>query len=167
MAFRQVHSLAHDDDDMYDMSKGMGPDYEPPEYPGGCQFSMKCEDLERAGCEDGHLGDVCNFSAMCEVTSVIKSLKGGCRIELEMQMFAGEDGEFFEVSDPCPYLCLTDKELGKMDLDDDCERGDLIHLMGEARVESTSSTEYGGEMCCLQITQLGFAENESSESREG
>jgi hypothetical protein len=164
VAFRhQLIPLAHDDEDHYDLSKGMPDDWEPPEYPGGCQLHMKCEDLAKAGCEGGEPGDVCNFAAMCEVTSVMKSLTGGCRIELEVMLFAGEDGEFFEPSEPKPCLCLTDRELGKLDLDDDCERGDLLHIMGEARVESTSSTEYGGETCCLQVTGMDFAENESTE----
>jgi hypothetical protein len=43
--------------------------------------------------------------------------------------------------------------------------GDTIHLIGEARLEHMSSTEYGAR-CMLQITQLGF-EDESTESREG
>lgn len=164
MALRQFASLAHDDSDMYDMSKGMPDGYEPPEYPSGCCLSLSREDLAKAGAEEGEPGATMRFSAMGEVTSVFKGIDS-CRIELQVGEFAGEDGKFFDLENPT-YVCLCQTELEKMDLDADCERGDLIHLIGTARLESTSSTEYGGDMCSLQIIEMAF-EDESQESRDG
>ena len=161
MAFRALHSLRHDDDDLYDMSKGMPEDWDLPEYPGGCCFTIKTSDLEACGAENGTPGDVMHFSAMACVTSVFKS-ETGCRIELEVMLFAGEDGKFCELSDPKPCICLTAPEIEKMDLDADCALGDLIHLMGTARLTSCSSSDWG-EVCTMQITDLAFAEDESNE----
>ena len=162
MGFHALADLAHDDDDLFDMSKGMPEDYEPPAYPSGCCFTIKQSDLEQCGAEDGEPGEVMHFSAMAEVTSVFKS-EDDCRIELEMMLFAGEDGKFCELQDPQPCICLTGAELEKMDLDGDCERGDLIHLQGSAKMVSHSSSEWGGEVCSMQIVQLSFAEDESTE----
>jgi len=168
-----LQSLQHDDEDRYDLEKGMPDDWEAPDYPSGCCFSISKADLAKAGCEDGEPGDTCRFSAMGEVTSIFKSVDS-CRIEIELQQFAGEDGKFFELDqggdnafpgNPSIYLCQ--RELEKMGLEADCERGDLIHLVGTARMESASSTEYGGDMHCLQITELSAAEDESDESRNG
>jgi hypothetical protein len=164
VAWAALANLAHDDEDLYDMSKGMPEGYEPSEYPSGCCFSVSAEDLERAGCEGGEPGDTCRFSAMGEVTAIHKSIDG-CRIEIQLGEFAGEDGKFFDLEQP-GYICLCERELGKMGLEADCERGDMIHLIGTLRMESTSSTEYGGDMCSLQIVELA-AEDESQESREG
>jgi hypothetical protein len=57
------------------------------------------------------------FAAMGEVTSVFKGMKD-CRIEIELQQFAGEDGKFFDLSEPCS-ICFTNAELEKMDLEAD------------------------------------------------
>ena len=164
MPLRNLVSLAHTDDELYDLSKGMPRDWEPPEFPSGLSLCLTKEDLAEAGGEGGEPGHTMNFSAMGEVTSIYKSIDE-CRIELQIGEFAGEDGKFFDLSSPA-YMCLCGPELEKMDLDDDCERGDTIHLIGTARLDSTSSTEYGGDMVTLQITHLTF-EDESSESREG
>jgi hypothetical protein len=40
-------------------------------------------------------------------------------------------------------LCLTNDELDKLDLDDDCEVGDTIHLVAFARVTSVSKQDTG------------------------
>ena len=53
-----------------------------------------------------------------------------------------------------------------MGLEADCERGDTIHLIGTVRVESVSSTEWGGDRVTLQVTELTYAEDESSEARD-
>ena len=164
MALRVLANMAHDDDDLYDLSKGMPDDYEPPEYPTGLCMSITCEDLEQAGAEGGEPGATMRFSAMGEVTSNFKGMQD-CRIELQIGEFAGEDGKFFDLTDPA-YICLCSSQLDKMGLDADCERGDTIHLIGTARLESLSSTEFGGDRCSLQVTELAF-ENESEESREG
>lgn len=163
MALRQMHSLAYDDEELYDCAKGMPDDYEPPAYPGGCSFQISLADLEKAGAEDGEPGDTMRFAAMAEVTSVFKGLKD-CRIELEICLFAGEDGQFFDLTQPAA-ICLCGPELEKMDLDADAERGDMIHLIGTARLDSTTSSEWG-EMATLQIVEMTY-EDESEESREG
>lgn len=164
MAWASLVSLAHDDEDKYDLGKGMPDSWEAPDYPTGCSFSLSAADLAKAKAEGGEPGDSMRFSAMGEATSIFKSLDG-CRIEIEIGSFAGDDGKFFELeSSTC--ICLTQSELEKMDLDAGCERGDTIHLIGTARMESASSTEYGGDRVCLQITELTF-EDESEESREG
>ena len=165
MAFHSLASLAHDDDDLFDLSKGMGEDYEPPEYPGGCCFTIKTSDLEACGAEDGEPGDVMHFSAMAEVTSVFKS-EDGCRIELELMLFAGEDGQFCELSDPKPCICLTAPELEKMDLEPDGAMGDLIHLFGSAKLTSCSSSEWG-EVCTMQVTDLTFEDESTEEAPSG
>lgn len=162
MALRKYADLAHDDDQMYDLSKGMGKDYDPPAYPGGLKFSIAQADLERAGEGMGEMGATMHFSAMAECTSVFRHVDDGCRCELQILLFAGEDGKFFEPTMPA-CICLCGPEFEKMDLDDDCERGDLIHLQGNARLESSSSTEWGGDMVTFQITEMTFAEDESTE----
>lgn len=164
MAMHNMADMAHNDEQLYDMSKGMPSTYEPPEYPSGLCFSLPESDLEQAGALSGEPGDTMRFSAMGEVTSIFKGIKD-TRIELQLGEFAGEDGKFFELSEPA-YICLCGAELEKMGLDADCERGDTIHLIGTARMESSSSTEWGGERCSLQVTELTF-EDESQESREG
>lgn len=165
MAMRRLAPMAHDDDQLYELSKGMGKDYEPPEYPGGLRFRVSLEDLAACGCEGGTIGDTMSFSAMGTVTSIFKDMDG-CRIELEVTQLAGEDGQFCDLQEP-GHICLTDRDLEKMDLDDDCERGDMLHLIGDARLDSHSDTEWDGAKCVLQITDLSFVENESSESRNG
>lgn len=165
MAFRQLHSMAHDDDQLYDMSQGMPEGYEPPEYPMGLIFDVKAEDLARCGCEGGEPGDTMDFAAMATVTSIYKDMDG-CRIELELTDLAGEDGQFCELSEP-GYICLCERCLERLELEADCERGDMIHLIGTARMASRSDTEFGGERCSLQITDLSYLEDESAESREG
>ncbi len=164
MALRQLHDMAHDDDDLYDLSRGMGPDYEPPEYPGGLCFSLCASDMKSADCEGAKPGAVMRFSMMGEVTSIFQGTDN-CRVELKVEQFAGEDGKFLDLTEPC-HICLEDGQLMKMGLEADCERGDTIHLIGEACVQSRSDTEYGGERCMFQVTKMNF-EDESTESREG
>lgn len=161
---RQLHDMAHDDDRLYDLSKGMPDDYEPPEYPPGLCFSLTKEDLAKAGADGGEPGATMRFSAMGEVTSIFKGMDD-CRIELELHQFAGDDGKFFDLTGPAS-ICLCGPELEKMDMEADCERGDTIHLIGTAQMQSSSSTEWGGDMVTLQITEMTY-EDESRESREG
>ena len=70
MALRDLRSLAYDDDELYDKSRGMPDGWEPPEYPPGCCFSLPKADLMRMGGDGGRPGQTMRFSAMCEVTSV-------------------------------------------------------------------------------------------------
>lgn len=175
MAFRKDPvSLEYSDDDILDR---MTADYEPPSYPYGCQFRICEDDLEQVAGEPGDIGDTMKFAAMAEVTAVHQSADGS-RVELKITDFAGEDGDFVQIKDEpegvddsapwlsCGCVCLSQTELEKMGLEADCERGDLIHLVGELRLESISRTEQGGDVATLQITHLSYVEDESSESRE-
>lgn len=157
-------NLARDDDDLYDLAKGMPLDFEPPEYPSGLCFSLCAEDMAQAEIEDAKPGDTLRFSAMGEVTSIFVS-QDDARIELEVTQFAGDDGKLFEMKEP-GHICLCEGELAKLGLETDCERGDTLHMVGEACVQSCSSTEYSGERCVVQITDLAYLEDESTESRE-
>lgn len=40
-------------------------------------------------------------------------------------------------------ICLTESELEKLDLDDDCEIGDMLHMMCMAKVTSISKQDSG------------------------
>jgi hypothetical protein len=157
-----VASLGYDDDELLDHALKAQGSPSLPEYPPGCTFSVSHADLERAGLADYAPGDICRFSAMGVVTSVYHG-REDCRIELELTQFAGPDGQFADLENPS-HISLCDAELDKMDLDDDCERGDTIHLIGKVRVESTFDHEYAGHTCVLQITDLDF-EDESAEAR--
>lgn len=67
-----------------------------------------------------------------------------------------------------PYgltISLTEKELEKLDLDDDVEAGDTLHFMAMATVKSVSKNDYNGEKSCrieLQIEKMAV-ENEDTE----
>jgi len=172
MALRQLQDMRHDDETLYDLAKGMPRDWEPPEYPQGLSFQISEEDLAKAAAEDGEPGDTMRFSAMGEVTSIFKGIDN-CRIELKLTQFAGEDGQFFDLDDGgpaawlgAPSICLCGPELEKLGLEADCERGDMLHLIGTARLDSSSSTEHGGDMHTLQIVEM-TCEDESEESRDG
>jgi hypothetical protein len=163
MAMRHLADMAHSDDEIYDMSKGMPKDYDPPMYPSRLMFYLKGDDIATAGIDGGEPGHTMRFSAMGEVTSVFKSMTD-CRIEVSLTEFAGDDGKFFDLDQPAA-ICLCGPDMEKMDLDDDCERGDTIHLIGTLRMESSMSHEMG-DSYALQIVELTF-EDESNESREG
>ena len=70
-----------------------------------------------------------------------------------------------------PYglcLCLTQNELDKLDLEDDCEVGDMVHLFCMAKVTSVSKREVNGEPDCrieLQITHIA-CEDEDDENED-
>lgn len=71
-----------------------------------------------------------------------------------------------------PYglaICLGKEELDKLDLDEDCEVGDTVHLFAMAKVTSASHREMAdGKTECrieLQITHLGV-EDEDEENEE-
>lgn len=160
----EPQDLEYSDDEKYDRMRGMPDGYEPPDYPQNLCFQISKEDLAKAGAEGGNIDDEMHFAAMGEVTSTFKG-REDCRIELEITEFAGQDGKFFDLSQPM-HICLCGQELEKIELSDNAERGDLIHLIGKARLESMSSNEYAGDMACLQITALTY-EDESAESREG
>ena len=165
MALRQFPSMEHDDEDLYDLSKGMPDGYEPPQYPMGLMFCITKEDMEDAAGPGGEPGATMHFAAMGTVTSVFRGIDNA-RVELELTEFAGEDGKFFQLHEPA-HICLCERELEKMDLEADCDRGDLIHLIGTVRMEHEHQPAWGDDMVGLQITELDHAEDESEESREG
>jgi hypothetical protein len=165
MALRQLKSVAYDDEELYDRSRGMLPDYDPPEYPCGLCFCVSKADLEKAGGEGGEPGATMRFSAMGEVTNTFQGIKD-CRIEVELTQFAGEDGKFFDLEKPA-NICFQGPELEKVEMSDNAERGDMVHLIGEARLESITDSEYADcPMASLQIISMTY-EDESAESREG
>jgi hypothetical protein len=164
MALRQLKSTAYNDEEMYDMSRGMGPNYEPPEYPCGLCFCISKDDLEKAGGEGAEPNATMRFSAMGEVTSTFLG-REDCRIEVQLSEFAGDDGKFFDLETPA-CICFTGPELEKVELSNNAEMGDLIHLIGEARVESISENEFSGGMVQLQVTALDY-EDETAEARAG
>jgi hypothetical protein len=165
MALRDLKSLAYDDEELWDHSKGVPDNYEPPEYPPGMCFCISKADLEKAGGNDAAPNQTMRFSAMGEVTSTFVG-REDCRIEVELSQFAGEDGKFFDLSMPV-HICFQSPELAKVEMSDNAETGDMVHLIGEARVESVSDSQFSeGPMVSLQITQMNY-EDESEESREG
>lgn len=164
MALRLLRSLAYTDDELYDRAKGMPSDYTPPEYPGGMCFCIPKDDLEKAGGADAAPNQTMRFSAIGEVTNTFQG-REDCRIEVELTQFAGEDGKFFELSSPA-HICFCGPELEKVEMSDNAERGDMVHLIGTVRVESLSDNEYGGPTVSLQIIELKY-EDASAQSREG
>lgn len=162
MGWAGLKSVEYSDEEKYD--RMAGPSMEPPDYPPGLCFMICKDDLVKAGAEGGEPNDTMRFSAMGEVTSVFQG-REDCRIEVSLNEFAGEDGKFFDLA--CPAcICLCGPELEKIELSGNAERGDMIHVIGTARLESMSSTEWGGDMATLQVVEMTY-EDESEESREG
>jgi len=68
-----------------------------------------------------------------------------------------------------PYgLCISldHSDLEKLDLDGDCEVGDMIHIWAMCRVTSCSSREVNGNPECrveLQITHLGVEDEDEED----
>jgi len=165
MALRQYTDMSYSDDDILDMP---AQDSDAPEYPCGLCFSISEDDLEKAGESEPEIGAKMRFSAMADVTSVMK-YPDGERVELRITDFAGEDGKFFELSMPC-CICLTDQELEKLCMDADCRpasddyEGDMLHMIGTVRIDGVARSEFGSSIR-LQITEMSV-EDESEESRE-
>lgn len=155
-------SIEYNDSEKYD--RAVGVERNAPDYPPGMCFGIPMADLEKAGAEGGDPDDTMHFAAMGEVTNTMRD-REGCRIEVELTQFAGEDGKFFELSRPC-HICFCGPELEKLEMSDNAERGDMVHLIGTARLESVSDNEFMGKMASLQITELSY-EDESAESRGG
>jgi hypothetical protein len=160
MAFRQMSSMELDDDEKIDRMFGTPEGL--PDYPPGLQFTIDKADLGKFCDGECSPGMTLRFAAMGNATSVYRSVDS-VRIEVELREMAGEDGKFVEMDRP-PSICLCGPELEKLDLDEECERGDMIHIIGTARVESLSSPAYGGDMVGLQIVEM-CVEDESEESR--
>jgi hypothetical protein len=171
MAMSRFVDMAHDDEQLYELSKGMPDDWEPPEYPCGLCFMLPASVLEQVEADGGDPGDTMRFGLMAKVTSVFRSMDD-CRVELRVTDFAGEDGQFVDLDDDddmpwmAPSLCLCAADLDKLGLEADCDLGDTIHLVGTVRLESLSNDGFSGEQARLQITELTYAGDESAENRE-
>jgi hypothetical protein len=65
-------------------------------------------------------------------------------------------------------ICLTEAELEKLDLDDDAEIGDLLHLMCMAKVTSISKQDTGnGPKCRIELAIVMMSvENEDTEDED-
>lgn len=63
-------------------------------------------------------------------------------------------------------LCLTERELEKLDLSSDADVGDLIHLFAMAKVTSVSKSDTGdGEKCRIELSIIAMGvESESDET---
>jgi hypothetical protein len=63
-------------------------------------------------------------------------------------------------------LCLTETELEKLSLSDECEVGDTIHLVALAEVTSISKTDTGaGCKCRIELAIVSLScEDESDEA---
>lgn len=65
-----------------------------------------------------------------------------------------------------PYglcLSLTERELEKLDLDDDCEVGDMIDIRAMGRVTSVSKNQSDGKDRCrieIQIESIGLEDED-------
>lgn len=77
-----------------------------------------------------------------------------------------------DMPDVPPGLCiaLTEVELEKLNLTDDAEVGDMIHISGMARVTSISKHETDNGCRCrveLSITDLAVEDEETEATVEG
>lgn len=157
---RQMASLEYTDEEKFDR---MFPEMPEPEiYPSGLMLMIDKADLGKLCDGECAPGMTLRFAAMGTATSVYRD-SDSVRIEVELGQMAGENGQFAEMDRP-PSICLCGPEMEKLDLAEECERGDMIHIIGSARVQSVSSPSYGGDMVGLQITEM-CVEDESEENR--
>lgn len=161
-AFHRMVDMEWSDEDKYDHA--MAHEVEPPDYPPGLQFIISRDDLEKfCDASECQPGSSIRFAAMGVATSINRGM-GECLIEVELTEMAGEDGQFAPLDNPAA-ISLCSPELERLDLDEECERGDTIHIIGTARVERTSSPRYGGDSVTLQIVEAAI-EDESDENRD-
>lgn len=166
-ALRKFTSLAHDDEQLWDMAKaraGLGGD-DLPEYPPGLRFTVRECCFERLGI-DGTVqpGATVKFAAMARATSVNRRTDG-CRVEAEIDMLALDDGEFADLEEGMrPSICLNEADHERLDIEDTAERGDLLHLQGTVRVESTDDPSWGDKSITFQILEGMVAEIEDGEA---
>lgn len=162
--FRQMHDLEYSDDEKYDqMVSRVEPEDDGPDYPEGLKFMIMKSELAKFCDSDCEPGMTIRFAAMGTATSIDRG-REDCRIEVELGEMAGEDGRFVEL-DMKPSICLCGPELEKIDLEEECEKGDMIHIVGTARVERVSSPAWGEDSVYLQIVEAAI-EDESQENRD-
>ena len=152
--FRQMADMAYSDDEILDRRMPQRP--EPPEYPTELSFSVSQEVVERCGGEgECRPGDTVRFAAMAEATAMSRKIDG-CRIEVELTMLSLGDGQLTDLDEgERPMLCLLDGTMERLDLDDEAQSGDLLHLIGTVRVESADESRYSaGRRLTLQIVEM-------------
>ena len=67
------------------------------------------------------------------------------------------------------HISLTEEELEKLDLSDDAEVGDMIHLMAMATITSISKNQTSGGCKCrieLAITHLAVEDEDKEDEEE-
>lgn len=166
--FRPLRSMAHDDDQLFDMAKsraGLGGG-DLPEFPPGLCFTVREANFDALGIEKCDPGDVVKFAAFARATSVSRQVDA-CRVEAEIDYLSLGDGEMAELDDTMrPSICLDESDHERLDLNEDVSQGDMVHLIGMARVNSVDDTPWGGKSISLQITHASV-ENESTEKPGG
>ncbi len=71
-----------------------------------------------------------------------------------------------------PYsLCISfsEKELEKLDLDDDCDPGDMVVLLCAAKVTSVSKRNTADDTCCrveMQIEQIAVVQDDDEQDQK-
>jgi hypothetical protein len=165
---RRFASMAHSDDELFDMAKaraGISND-DVPEYPPGMRFTIHEADFEALGIGDVQPGANVRFAAFARATSVNRRTDG-CRIEAQIEMLSLDEGEFVDLEEEMrPSICLNEHDHERLDLDEEAQRGDMLHLIGTARVESTDDNRYMGRSVSLQIIEADV-EDEDQEGEDG
>jgi hypothetical protein len=163
--FRQHASMAYSDDEILDQMRPSMP--EPREYPGGLSFTISAEDVERCGGEgECRPGDVIDFAMMIQASAVERKIDG-CRIEGQIMMLSLGDNPLVEMPDDGmrPCICLLDGDMERLDLDDDAASGDLLHLIGRARVEATNESQYSsGKRATFQIIEASVEDEDQEDA---
>lgn len=159
--------MAHDDDQLYDMAKARAgiDDSDLPEYPSGLRFTVMECCFERLGIDTMEPGATVKFAAMARATSVNQRIDG-CRIEAEIDMLSLDGGQLAELDEGArPSISLDENDHARLDIEQGCERGDMLHLMGEARVEAVDDNRWMGRSVTLQITAADV-ESEDGEAND-
>lgn len=163
--FRKFVSLELDDDEKFDR---MFPDKEPPDFPEGMTFSVSEDQLSDLGVDgNSQPGATLPFAAMIECRSNMRR-EDSCRIEAEIVMLALGDGKLMPIDDddgPRPTICLTESELEKLDMEDACEQGDTIHLIGTVKVVGNLQPSFGPKRLELQILEASAEDEDQEETR--
>lgn len=162
-ALRKMASLAHDDEQLYDMAKaraGISDDL--PEYPPGLRFTIQECCFEMLGIDTVESGATVKFAAFARATSVNRRTDG-CRIEAQIDMLALDDGQFADLMEGMqPSICLNESDHERLDLDEDVAKGDMLHLIGTLEVVSTDDPSWGDKSVTFQITHA-MVEDEDQE----
>jgi hypothetical protein len=167
--FKKLASMALSDDEQIDWLKDRGmfghapAADEPPEYPPGLCFTVREADFENLGISGAKGGDEVRFAAFARVTSCSHQADS-CRVEAEFDMLSLGDGDMVELDQMCrPCICMDENDHERLDLDEECEVGHMLHLIGEARVKSVDDRQWDGKSLTLQIVEMAV-EDETEEA---